>query len=131
VAYQFSKGPVSTGKSIQQIGAVVNEVGQERRFMGILRRMGTGSLSAAEYGPFAPQASDDPFASAGRPADWSVGWRWAHSVTNSMNMTLNQGYQVIFDVFDEQGTRSVNAKVNGFGQRKEVERFVQHVFDQL
>lgn len=37
MAYQFTKGPVSTGKTIREIGAVVNEVGQERRFMGILR----------------------------------------------------------------------------------------------
>lgn len=131
MGYQFTKGPVSTGKSIREIGAVVQEVGEERRFMGILRRVGTGSLSEAQYGPFAPKPDDDPFASAGSAADWSVGWRWSHSVTNSMNMTLNQGYQVIFDVFDEQATRSVHAKVNGFGQRKEVERFVQHVFDQL
>lgn len=131
MAYQFTKGPVSTDKSIEQISAVVNEVGQERRFMGIMRRMATGSLGSSEYGAFAPQPDDDPFASAGRSADWSVGWRWAHSVTNSMNMTLNQGYQVIFDVFDEQAARSVSAKVTGFGQRKEIERFVQHVFDQL
>lgn len=131
MGYQFTKGPVSTGKSIQEIGAVVKEVGQERRFMGIMRRLGTSSLSEGQYGPFSPQPDDDPFASASRPADWRVGWRWAHSITNSMNMTLNQGYQVIFDVFDDQATRSVSAKVEGFGQRKEVERFVEHVFDQL
>ena len=99
--------------------------------MGILRRMGTSSLREGQYGPFAPQADDDPFASAGPSPTWSVGWRWSHSVTNSMNMTLNQGYQVIFDVFDEHPIRSVRAKVTGFGQRKEIERFVQYVFDQL
>lgn len=131
MGYQFTKGPVSTGKTIQEIGSVVNEVGQERRFMGILRRFGTGSLSEGQYGAFAPKPDDDPFATAGTPADWSVGWRWSHSVTNSMNMTLNQGYQVIFDVHDQDTDRTVTAKVQGFGQRKEVERFVQHVFDQL
>ncbi|VXB05553.1 hypothetical protein [Aeromicrobium sp. 9AM] len=115
---------------------VIKEVGQERRFMGMMRRLGTRSnvstgVSSYSYGPFTPDANDDPFASAGEQPAWRVGWHWGGSVTNSMNMTLNQGWQVIFNVFDDGGSRRVTAQVQGAGMRKEVQRFVDSVFQLL
>lgn len=131
MAYEFSEGPIRTKLTIPQIGNVIKEVGQERRFMSFIRRLGTSAASNSQYGAFAPTQDHDPFASAGLQADWRVGWRWANSVTNSMGMTLNQGYQVIFEVFEEQTSRLVGAKASGSAERREVERFVQAVFDGL
>lgn len=125
MGFQFTQGPVRTGKSIEQVANIIKEVGQEKRFLGFLRRAGTNPNN---YGPFAPNENDDPFASASRRADWRIGWSWGNSVTNSMGMTLHQGWQVIFDVFDEGGSRSLVAKVEGQSQRREVEKFVAEVF---
>ncbi|MER7449388.1 hypothetical protein ABTW96_03775 [Nocardia beijingensis] len=125
MGYQFTGGPRRTSKSVEQIAKIIKEVGQEKRFLGPIRRAGT---SSSNYGPFAPQADDDPFATASRQANWRIGWRWGNSVTNSLGMTLNQGWQVIFEVFDDGGSRSVVAKIDGLSQRREVERFVDSVF---
>lgn len=130
MAYEFSAGPKRSARTIEQVGNIIKTVGSDRRFMSVVRRMGV-SLSNSTYGAFSPQPNDDPFASARRKADWRVGWRWAHSVTNSMGMTLNQGWEVIFDLFDEGSERSVTATVHGAGERREVEKFVRFVFDAL
>lgn len=135
MGFEFSKGPKSTGKSVAQVAEVVKEVGQEKRFMGLLRRLGTPAATTmgnGQYGPFAPSADDDPFmAASDRQPDFRVGWHWGNTVTNSMGMTLQQGWVVIFDVYDDGGKRSVVAKVKGKSQRGEVKKFVDQVFDLL
>lgn len=88
-------------------------------------------FAAGSYGFFSPTADDDPFSSANSKPDWSVGWQWGTTITNSMNMTMKQGWAVIFHVYDTGSTRTVVAKVQGASQRKEPTRFVQLVFGQL
>lgn len=136
MGYEFAVGPQTTSKSVEQVASVIKEVGTDVRFMSFMRRTGIKSkistgLGSFEYGPFAPNDNDDPFASAGRKADWRVGWAWSGSVTNSMNMTLNQGWTIIFSVFDDGGTRSVSAQIAGSAIRKEPTRFAEQVFKLL
>ena len=127
VAYTYSKGPVGTNKGVQQVAAALREVGESKRFMGLARRLGTSSMGASHFEAFAPAASDDPF-SVGPAPDYQVGFRSGLSVTNSMNMTLTQGYQVLFKVFDRGGQREVVAQVTGSGFRGETEKLVKHAF---
>ena len=127
MAYSFSSGPISTTMSVQQIASVLREVGEGKRFMSFARRMGTSSAGAGTFEAFTPGADDDPF-SVGERADFQVGFRNGLSVTNTMNMTLTQGYQVIFKVFDRGTVREVLVEVQGSGGRRETEKLVKHAF---
>lgn len=133
MAFSFQE-KTSTAKSVQQVAAVVKEVGEDKTFMGPMRKAGVSlnsKFGQGEYGPFSPQPDDDPFASAGREPDWKVGWHWGTIIRNSMGMTMNQGWRVIFDVFDEGSSRTVVAKVEGVSQKGEVKKFVKSVFQLL
>lgn len=137
MSFQFVKGPQLTSKSREQVAAIIKEVGDERRFMGMFNRTAIRqavNAGKATYGAFSPEASDDPFASASSdPADWRVGWQKGHAMTSrvmgtNMHMSREFGWTVIFE-FRNSG--SVTATVQGLSERKEVEKFVQQVFDLL
>ena len=133
MGYQF-EDTASSDLPVQRIAAVIKEVGEDMDFFGPLRKSGVkmnARFAAGSYGFFSPTADDDPFSSANSKPDWSVGWQWGTTITNSMNKTMKQGWAVIFHVYDTGSTRTVVAKVQGASQRKEPTRFVKLVFGQL
>lgn len=131
MAFEFSSGPKSTSRSIAQIAQIIERTGNAKKFMGLARRLNTSSIGPGSFGAFAPSAADDPFASSRTPADWSVGWKWGNSVTNSWGMTLVQGWQVVFEVHSNNGSNSVSARAKGTTFRSDVERFITLVFNEL
>ena len=131
MSYEFNDGPKSTKRSIEQISQTIQQVGNGKKFMGMGTRLNTSGIGSGSYGAFVPSANDDPFASARRAADWSVGWQMGNKVTNSMGMTLKQGWQIIFEVSDDGSDRTVTARVAGASSKGEVQRFVDMVFADL
>lgn len=129
MAYKFQES-TTTRKSVRQVAEVVKEVGEDKSYMGVLRRAGVSlntQFGNGEYGPFSPNADDDPFAGAGRQPDFKVGWYWGNSVDNGY-VTMRQGWRVIFEIYDNGTNRAVEAKVQGMSQKGEVAKFVKSVF---
>jgi hypothetical protein len=131
MAFEFTSGPKSTTRTTESISQIIERVGKGKQFMGIGRRLNTSAIGPGDYGPFVPSAETDPFASARKRPDWSVGWAWGNSVTNAWGMTLRQGWQVVFEVADEGTSRSVSARVNGSSSKSDVLRFVDMVFGEI
>lgn len=136
MAFSFTAGPHPTNRSVAQIAAAVKEVGQDMRYMSALRRRGLKQtvkmgFGDSSYGPFAPSADDDPFATASAAPVWQVGYRWNGQVTNSWNMTMSNYWQIIYTVHEDRGGYVVTAKAEGSTARKEVENFIKHVFTLL
>lgn len=130
MAFKFEE-KTTTQKSVEQVAQVVQEVGENKSYMGPMRKLGVSMNSTfgpGNYTAFAPNDDDDPFSSARRSPAWKVGWHWGSSVSSSRIGTMKVGWQVIFEVFDDGDTRLVVAKVDGRSERREVTRFVQSVF---
>lgn len=132
--FDFTKGPHSTHLTLDQIANAVKEVGREQRFVGVMNRMVNKpkpNHPNHHYGPFSPRDDDGHDASAAaRQADWRIGWSREYSVITQAGRR-ERGWSVIFEVFDDGPARGVVAKVRGESERKEAERFVEHVFDLL
>jgi len=133
--FEFTQGPYSTHMTREQIANAVKEVGREQRFVGVMNWMLNKPKPEPQpnhhYGAFAPGDDDECFSStAARQADWRIGWRREYSVL-TQGGRRDRGWRVIFEVFDDGPARNVLARVHGESERKEVERFVEHVFDLL
>lgn len=144
MTFEKTIGPKVTGRSLAEVAAAVKEVGSTKRYMGMLRRHAvketqfgvetglSGFMHASHlYQAFKPTDDDDPFATGTTKVDFKVGWIFRGSLTNSMGMTLNNEWRVIFEVRDDVKTRAVTARISGTSGKKEVASFVDHVFKLL
>jgi hypothetical protein len=121
-------GQTTTALTVWEIAAVVEEVGQSRKFMSAPRRMAALLGSAGTIEPFSPITDSLNFLSRSDPPIARIGWRCGLSVTNSSGGTLEQGWTVVFDVFELDTARSVVARVRARGMRREAQKFVDMVF---
>lgn len=114
-----SEHTAQTQRSVSAIADVLKEEAHAKRFMGLMRR------AVARVEAFAPTPDDDPYAAARPPADFRIGYTTYKNVTNSMGMSKDFGWVIIFEVNDSGAQRSVRASIEGNAQVGEAEKFFQ------
>lgn len=127
MAYRYAKGPQRTEKTISEIANDIRDIVDGKRFMSLSRRYATSAIGRGDFWSFSPDVNDDPF-NVGPTPDWQIGIGSELLTTNSMNMTLKQGYSVIFKVFDRGAFREVTVDVQGSGFKRETEKLIKYVF---